>query len=859
MAGPIVNNVTLVLREGTQLADITYDLDHTDGLSSTVTVEATTDDENWDILQMVTGVGNIGEGVAVGTGKTLLWDIGTEWDTQLLPNLKIRIRADDGQGSAFVLVSRISPSDQTEMVNVTRETVVYFDDPVDPATVTLDSFYLIANGQKIAGRVVVSSTELFATFFYDEPLPSSTEVRIVIDGDMIIGRNGIKIDASDDGVEGGEQFADFRTLPLTRIPGTGIFGYVFDSLSEAPIVGATIRVDAFPEANAMTDTEGRFELTDMPAPEFFVHVDGSTATNTPVGFTYPNVGKPFHSTPGQTVHLNHHGDEFDIYLPPMAIADIQDLSPTETTAVGFGDNGKSTLATLFPEVDPGVWDLMSISFPAGSAQDEFGNPATTAAIIPVPKDRLPAPLPATIDPAFVISIQAAGASNFDVPVPVTFPNLDGLSPGEKSLIFSFNHDAGEWQVIGTGTVSEDGLVIVSDPGVGILAPGWHTAAPGSLGKNGGGSNGRKPPPQDPLKDDKENCKKLQNLAKSKTGQCAFGAASAGLKALPVLGCGVSVAGGLAGYTADCGLDPSQCGASNIALSAATSLLGCIPGIGGASAAALTCLGAAEAVNDAQRCKARLYGTNSDTEVQFDSSVSSNNSIKDLDTQYDEPILHSTRATAVISKGEMAEALLREHAELIQAAGDVFSAIMGSDVWIGVTEADELQYLNMIVEAIDDASGEISDGGEMITQSERDAINAMQIPSHFSVNDVNIAIDRFNAWSNNELTPEEFGIPELLASSEWMEAVFSDAESAGWENINSGAVEATFLLSESDDEEIDSEGFSLIESPIIYNATDLETGFEIRGQLQAGRFDTFVFASNRSYSITYPHSFIKTYL
>ncbi len=41
------------------------------------------------------------------------------------------------------------------------------------------------------------------------------------------------------------------------------------------------------------------------------------------------------------------------------------------------------------------------------------------------------------------------------------------------MLFSFNHDSGEWEVVGTGTVSEDGLSIVSDPGKGILAPGWH--------------------------------------------------------------------------------------------------------------------------------------------------------------------------------------------------------------------------------------------------------------------------------------------------------------------------------------------------------------------------------------------------
>ena len=39
-------------------------------------------------------------------------------------------------------------------------------------------------------------------------------------------------------------------------------------------------------------------------PDFFVHVSGSTATNASAGFVYPNVGKPLHSVPGNTVQLN---------------------------------------------------------------------------------------------------------------------------------------------------------------------------------------------------------------------------------------------------------------------------------------------------------------------------------------------------------------------------------------------------------------------------------------------------------------------------------------------------------------------------------------------------------------------------
>jgi hypothetical protein len=40
-------------------------------------------------------------------------------------------------------------------------------------------------------------------------------------------------------------------------------------------------------------------------------------------------------------------------------------------------------------------------------------------------------------------------------------------------MYSFDHDIGSFVAIGTGTVSDDGLVIRSNPGVGVLKAGWH--------------------------------------------------------------------------------------------------------------------------------------------------------------------------------------------------------------------------------------------------------------------------------------------------------------------------------------------------------------------------------------------------
>ena len=405
----------------------------------------------------------------------------------------------------------ISPTNGEEMVTLTRETIVRFNTKVDPTTVNNDSFYLIANGERVEGRIVVSSTEKFATFFYDKPLPQSTEVRVVVDGDKIISRDGSKLDADGNGIAGGIETADFRTLPLTRIPGTDVFGYVYDSYnqnedgSNIPLEGVVIRLDSLPEVFAVTDENGFFRLEDVPAPEFYVYIDGSNVTNAPNGTQYASLGKAFHSVPGQEVQLEMDGEPFDVYLPVMAASDIVELSDTEDTDVGFGEASLEFLQREFPDIDPEVWQQTQVTFVAGSATDDAGNTATQAIIVPVDPERLPAPLPPGTNPGLVISIQAGnengfnreadgGATNFDVPAPVTFPNLEGLEPGEKSLIWTFNHDAGDWEIIGTGTVSEDGKSIVSDEGVGILAPGWHFVNPGS--PTGGPDGPKQPEPPD---------------------------------------------------------------------------------------------------------------------------------------------------------------------------------------------------------------------------------------------------------------------------------------------------------------------------------------------------------------------------
>ncbi len=395
-----------------------------------------------------------------------------------------------------VTITEFTPGNSEELVNVARTVRVSFSRSIDPNSVTTDSIRVMARGDDLPGRINVGSTGDFLQFIPDSPLPESTEISVIVNGDQLRDPQGNPIDADGNGLAGGLRRVEFSTLPLSFIPGTAVSGRILSSNQrgpngeDIPIVGATIRLESRPDIFAVTDANGEFTLASpdgLPAPEVFVVIDGSTATNTPNGFMYPTLGKPFSTVAGQSIQMSMNGQPMDIFLPLMNRTDIFQLSETEITQVGFGDGGLQTLAELFPDVDPEVWQRTRVSFMPGSAQNDAGTAATRAAIVPVDPERLPGGLPNFLDPRLVISIQAGdenglngagGATNFETPAAISFPNLDGLAPGDQALIFSYDHEAGRWIVSGTGTVSDDGLMIGSDGGV-IRAPGWHAAQPGT--------------------------------------------------------------------------------------------------------------------------------------------------------------------------------------------------------------------------------------------------------------------------------------------------------------------------------------------------------------------------------------------
>jgi hypothetical protein len=239
---------------------------------------------------------------------------------------------------------------------------------------------------------------------------------------------------------------------------TVISGLVLDN-SNQPIPGVSVRtvltnilnsnLGAVQTAAAVqTDARGQFSITNAPVGFVKLFVDGSTAT---VPGVFPTLDYDMVTVAGQTNTVGQ-----SIYLLP--IKTTNQLCVTTTT-------GGGTLS--IPEA-PGF----SLTFGPGQVTFPGGSKTGCVSVTVVHPDKVPMVPGFGQQPRFIVTIQPSGAL-FNPPAPITLPNVDGLAPRAVTEMYSFDHDIGSFVAIGTGTVSDDGLVIRSDRGVGVLKAGWH--------------------------------------------------------------------------------------------------------------------------------------------------------------------------------------------------------------------------------------------------------------------------------------------------------------------------------------------------------------------------------------------------
>jgi hypothetical protein len=226
---------------------------------------------------------------------------------------------------------------------------------------------------------------------------------------------------------------------------TSISGIVVDN-TNVPLPGVTLRI-LDTTITAQTDAKGLFKIKPAPIGTVKLIVDGSTAARPG---SWPDLEFVMTTIAGRDNDLG-----MPIYLLPLDL--------TSGVVVDETRGGTLTLAEVpgfALEVKPG-----SVTFPGGSRS---GVVSVTA----VHSDKVPMVPNFGQQPRLIVTIQPAGA-RFDPPARLTLPNLEGLAPGMVTEFYSFDHDLGHFVSIGPGTVSDDGTVIASNPGVGILKAGWH--------------------------------------------------------------------------------------------------------------------------------------------------------------------------------------------------------------------------------------------------------------------------------------------------------------------------------------------------------------------------------------------------
>jgi len=262
-----------------------------------------------------------------------------------------------------------------------------------------------------------------------------------------------------------------------------------------PVENLTIRVDGLPHVSTTTDVNGFFLLEDVPAGMFFVDFDTSTVTSASEGFGYASTDKPFETLPGRPNAVKEDGKTFDIFLPSFPLDEAVQVTPGEMTVATFGERSLEVLGELHPNIPAEVWETQfRVDVPADTLFMDDGSPAEEFQVFALDPKRIPAPLPEGLDPSIVFSLSADGANDFGTTAQLTFPNLDGLAPGEVRPIWTFDHDAGEWLITGRTVVSNDGSVLVTDEG-GVTTLGWKAPARDPLPPIDGLPGG--PPPPSP--------------------------------------------------------------------------------------------------------------------------------------------------------------------------------------------------------------------------------------------------------------------------------------------------------------------------------------------------------------------------
>lgn len=288
-----------------------------------------------------------------------------------------------------------------------------------------------------------------------------------VDAYLHFGTSGgpVTVEAGFVGLQGNP--AVFMARALVRKPGQpATFNAVVQDNTGLAIGGATctLNINGIKLPPVISDANGFFTIADVNPGAGFVQVDGRTANK--LG------GQPFNQ-PGRFPSLVYRitiVPNADNPLPTTVY--LPTLNPVnERTYDGTADVDLTIqgIAGLKMTIKAGSMTLADGTRPTAATP-------VTVSLNQVHADNIPMPIQDGVAPLLTWTLQPPGA-HFDPPVTIQYPNMTGLRAGATTNFLSYNHDVERFEIVASGTVSTDGSVIKTDPGVGLLNSGWGCNCP----------------------------------------------------------------------------------------------------------------------------------------------------------------------------------------------------------------------------------------------------------------------------------------------------------------------------------------------------------------------------------------------
>ena len=95
-APPVVTNIRAAQLAGTKNVEILYDVSDADGDALTIAVQVSGDAGASYTIPATALSGHIGAGVVPGVNRRIVWNVGADWNGQLVSSAKVRVTASDG-------------------------------------------------------------------------------------------------------------------------------------------------------------------------------------------------------------------------------------------------------------------------------------------------------------------------------------------------------------------------------------------------------------------------------------------------------------------------------------------------------------------------------------------------------------------------------------------------------------------------------------------------------------------------------------------------------------------------------------------------------------------------------------------